>query len=236
MSDRERLFFFFGGYKKRKKTARRMSSSFFSKPARRTTLDPIYFLFPQVLSPVECRHLIHLAHQKGFHESTVITETQLDGQQPKSRKSKTCWIHYTTDTVIHRLYSWVESLTGYSKNELEDLQIVKYDPDGYFRQHFDQCEVDSSASCKDNTMERGHRVYTLLLYLNDGFEGGETTFLHYGHKVRGNIGDALIFPNVFFDEASETYQIEPRSLHEGNSVTSGTKYIANIWIRHRLSS
>jgi len=52
---------------------------------------------------------------------------------------------------------------------------------------------------------------TLLVYLNDGFEGGETRFLASGEAVRPRTGAALLFAH--------------RVLHEGAAVSRGTKYV-----------
>ena len=63
---------------------------------------------------------------------------------------------------------------------------------------------------------------TFLMYLNDDFEGGETTFFLPkkdgglgGWKVQPKIGSVLVFPQG--NEAS--------LLHEGTKVTNGTKWV-----------
>lgn len=52
---------------------------------------------------------------------------------------------------------------------------------------------------------------TLLLYLNDGFSGGRTRFVDDGVDVVPETGKVLLFAHHL--------------LHEGEEVTSGTKYV-----------
>ncbi|MBL9112887.1 MAG: 2OG-Fe(II) oxygenase [Myxococcales bacterium] len=52
---------------------------------------------------------------------------------------------------------------------------------------------------------------TLLLYLNDGFEGGATRFVDDGVDVVPETGKVLVFAHHL--------------LHEGVAVTAGTKYV-----------
>ena len=60
------------------------------------------------------------------------------------------------------------------------------------------------------TLENGLRSeLTLLVYLNEGFEGGETDFRDFA--IRPATGMALLFIH-------DTW-------HEGAEVTAGTKYV-----------
>ena len=84
--------------------------------------------------------------------------------------------------------------------------------------------------------------YTLLLYLTDVEEGGETYFpwekenrlrrpgfqysnCQWGIKVHPQKGDA-----VFFESLQPNNSLDERSLHGGCSVVSGTKYVATKWM------
>lgn len=64
------------------------------------------------------------------------------------------------------------------------------------------------------------RIFTFILYLNDGFEGGRTQF-HFGNEIHSVVpekGKALWFP------ANQLY------VHRGEPVTSGEKYLLTGWI------
>jgi prolyl 4-hydroxylase len=70
------------------------------------------------------------------------------------------------------------------------------------------------------------RFWTALIYLNDGYKGGETDFPRLDIRVEGAMGDALIFCSL--DKAGRP---DPLTEHAGLPVTSGTKWLATRWIR-----
>ena len=61
------------------------------------------------------------------------------------------------------------------------------------------------------------RVLTWMIYLNEGFEGGETEFLDQKRRVKPTTGTVMIWP------AGYTHT------HKGNLVLSGDKYILTGW-------
>ncbi|MBJ6979238.1 2OG-Fe(II) oxygenase [Luteimonas sp. MC1895] len=71
---------------------------------------------------------------------------------------------------------------------------------------------------RDAPAETLHRHLLWTLYLNDGFEAGETEFLFQGRKVAPRTGDLLIAPTAF------------THTHRGNRPRGGDKFIATSWI------
>ncbi len=62
-----------------------------------------------------------------------------------------------------------------------------------------------------------HRVLLWSVYLNDGFEAGETEFLYQQRLIRPRTGSLLIAPAGF------------THTHRGNRARGGDKYIATSW-------
>jgi hypothetical protein len=71
---------------------------------------------------------------------------------------------------------------------------------------------------RDASAETLHRHLLWTLYLNDGFEGGETEFLFQQRKVEPRTGSLLIAPTAF------------THTHRGNRPQKGDKFIATSWI------
>ena len=71
---------------------------------------------------------------------------------------------------------------------------------------------------RDATAETLHRHVLWTLYLNDGFEAGETEFFYQQRKVTPRAGSLLIAPAGF------------THTHRGNRPEGGDKYIATSWI------
>jgi hypothetical protein len=68
---------------------------------------------------------------------------------------------------------------------------------------------------------------TFLLYLNDGFEGGETEFPLVGVRCKGNKGDALCFWNVLPNGSPDR-----QTIHAGLPPTQGEKWLLSQWVRN----
>lgn len=99
----------------------------------------------------------------------------------------------------------------------EALTILRYSPGQQFRLHSDILGVS-----------RNQRIKTVLIYLNDGFRGGETVFPDYGLSIEPVAGDAVVFTNTLADGRPD-----PRARHAGLPVITGTKWLATRWIRAR---
>jgi hypothetical protein len=92
-----------------------------------------------------------------------------------------------------------------------NLQRYIADTGGYPRWHCEQVPL----------LDRGeslHRVVLWTIYLNDGFQDGETQFLYQGRKIRPRRGSLLIAPAAF------------THTHRGNRPRGRDKYIATSWI------
>ena len=99
------------------------------------------------------------------------------------------------------------------KGKFEDLKVVKYTKGGFIPIHTD---YGPSAI----------RTHTILLYLNENYEGGETEFPNLNKQFKLNTGDILYFHN--FDSYGNPTQL---ALHQGNVVKSGEKLICNLWVK-----
>jgi hypothetical protein len=77
----------------------------------------------------------------------------------------------------------------------------------------------------------GQRAATFLIYLNDDYEGGETSFPQLRIKHRGKTGDALVFGNLGRDGSPD-----PRTQHAGLPPTRGEKWLFSQWVRNRYAA
>ncbi len=92
-----------------------------------------------------------------------------------------------------------------------NLQKNMADVGGYPHCHSEVYPLVGSA-------ESLHRVLLWSIYLNDGFEGGETEFFHQRTMVVPKTGSLLIAPSGF------------THTHRGNQPRGGDKYIATSWV------
>jgi hypothetical protein len=96
-----------------------------------------------------------------------------------------------------------------------------------FLPHFDFLNPDFPGHARD-LARSGQRIATFLVYLNEGYEGGETEFPKLGWRYKGRTGDALLFRNL--DAAGEP---DRQTFHAGLPPTQGEKWLLSQWLRER---
>jgi prolyl 4-hydroxylase len=122
---------------------------------------------------------------------------------------------FREDLVVNAINRRIAAATGTGPAQGEPLQVLRYRPGGEYKPHMDALPAEAN-----------QRILTCLVYLSDGYEGGETHFPRTGLTFRGRMGDALLFSNAAADGRAD-----PLSLHAGLPVARGTKYLASRWIR-----
>jgi len=164
-----------------------------------------------VLTQEECQQVISDAQ---FSPSTTI------GGTSDLRTSETAWLpkdHPVARKVLLRACE----LSGRSLENCEDLQVVRYKPGTFYKEHQDSC-CDGSQECSEFLKTRGERVGTLLVYLNSDFTEGETNFSVLKKRFRPDPGSG-----IFWNPKG----CPPEALHAGMPVSTGVKYVCNAWVR-----
>lgn len=176
-------------------------------------------VIPDFLTCRECGFIQRQALSKGLQISQVqtgnITETDTD-----HRASEQVWLSDGHHPFFRALSERVALLTQTNAKSQEQLQVVRYQPGGRFNEHYD-------AFAEGVPFWSQQRYLTLLIYLNEPEEGGETVFPRIGKTVRPVTGTAVLFQNT---DHPTTQNIIWESLHAGRPVRRGEKWIANKWI------
>lgn len=108
----------------------------------------------------------------------------------------------------------------------EGLGVLHYRPGESYAPHSDF--IPDTPANAAQLAARGQRLKTLLVYLNEGFEGGETSFPTLGVGFKPPAGCALIFHNVGSDGRAD-----PLTLHAGTPPTRGEKWVVSKWFRSK---
>jgi prolyl 4-hydroxylase len=77
--------------------------------------------------------------------------------------------------------------------------------------------------------QRGQRIITFLVYLNDDYEGGETDFPELGLRYHGAKCDGLFFTNALPDGEADL-----RMVHAGRPPKDNEKWLMSQFIRNRV--
>ncbi|PLK26129.1 2OG-Fe(II) oxygenase [Novosphingobium sp. TH158] len=176
--------------------------------------SPQVTLYRGVFSPAECAYVLKIA-EPGYQPSMVYNAQRQLVRDP-IRSSDGSVLHWLIeDPAIHALNRRLASLAGLPPENGEAAQVLRYNPGQEYKPHHDFVRAAEN-----------QRTMTALVWLNDGYDGGETAFLRTGLKVKGRKGDAVVFRNTQPDSS-----LDPMSEHAGMPVKRGTKLLYNRWIR-----
>lgn len=183
-----------------------------------------------LLTSEECDLLISHAKKVGLSDSVIVnndllTESYYD---KGSRSSKTVWVKDTEHDIALKIAKLSEKLSGLPIINQESLQIAHYNEGGKFNPHYDACNTGTPEYREKINRNAGQRRVTLLIYLNDTFEGGETVFNKIGLIIKPKKGKGILFWNT-----SETEEILLNSMHCGEPVIKGEKWICTKWTHVR---
>lgn len=165
-------------------------------------LAPGVFTIPDLFDADACEALIANSEALGFERATV------------------------------NLHSGPVDLPGVRNNDPEGQPAVglnerwrfyRYEPGQRFKRHRDGTLVLPPRTVDGIALPMGRTLTTLLIYLNDGCEGGETAFFTDAGeeflRVQPKMGTALCF----------LHDIR----HEGCAVTAGVKYVLRTDILYK---
>jgi prolyl 4-hydroxylase len=203
------------------------TSSSSSRPRTLTDANYQFHEIPNFLTAEETDQLIQLATSKGVEESRVYQQNR-ESLNTSFRKSQQAWLKDSDHSVINNLSRKVAALSNLPVSHQEELQVAVYHPGGKFDAHFDACD-ERLGKCDGMNRYGGPRLMTVLIYLNDNYQGGTTSFPNLGRTIRPEKGKAIVFWNV--DPGN--YELLRNSMHSGDPLHSGEKWIANKWVHVR---
>ncbi|WP_160714093.1 2OG-Fe(II) oxygenase [Chitinophaga solisilvae] len=174
---------------------------------------PQIVVLKNFLTPAECTALIDKSEAMGYEEATVDVGNGVQRMIKGVRNNER--VLYKDEA--YATFMW-EKLRPYAPegdenraacglNEL--FRFYRYSPGQRFKMHKD-------GSFQRNRFEASQ--YTFMIYLNEGYAGGETVFKS-GETIRPETGAALIFYHPL--------------LHEGALLTEGIKYVLRTDIMYK---
>jgi prolyl 4-hydroxylase len=187
---------------------------------------PRIVLFGNVLSHDECDALLDYCADR-LQRSPVVGEADGETQVHAHRTSRGAMLQRGESELVQRIEARLAALVRWPVERGEGLQVLRYERGNEYRPHFDWFNPDLPGPRKH--LERGgQRVGTIITYLSDVEEGGATSFPNIGLEVQPRKGCAVFFANTDTDGVPDQ-----KTLHAGEPVMRGVKYIATKWLRER---
>ena len=190
---------------------------------QRTAPDLIEF--EALLSDAECDALMQAAQPRLSRSLTVDLQTGGHEIHP-DRSSQGMFFDRAETQLVAAIEARIAKLLGWPTTHGENLQILRYPPGAQYLPHydyFDPAQPGTTALLKRG----GQRVATLIIYLHEPEEGGATVFPDIDLAIAPKRGNAVFFSYAAPDP-------DTLSLHGGEPVTAGEKWIATKWLRQTV--
>jgi prolyl 4-hydroxylase len=178
--------------------------------------EPLIVVLGNVLSDEECDELIRLSKDR-MHRSRIGAVREED----ELRTSSSMFFHEGENDLIARIEKRISQIMNIPVEHGEGLQILNYKVGQEYKAHFD-------FFTSTNKVVNNPRISTLVIYLNDVEEGGETYFPKLQFTVSPQKGMAVYF-EYFYDNQT----LNELTLHGGAPVVIGDKWAATQWMRRK---
>ncbi|ORY57803.1 uncharacterized protein BCR38DRAFT_413713 [Pseudomassariella vexata] len=206
-------------------------------------LVPDLSIMKGVLTPEECKSIIASTETVGYLPDSPLRD---DGSESSILAHNVYWVvdeafhDVLWDRVRHFIPSHLEGRKARSINRR--FRVYRYIPGAEYRVHFDGAWPPSGihptmgkylydASPAD---AKQSSLLTFLVYLNDDFEGGETTF--FTPSVREGVMNAHPVKPVMGSIALFSHGETKALLHEGTGVRKGAKYIIRTDVEYDVEA
>ncbi|KAK2408769.1 putative prolyl 4-hydroxylase [Trifolium repens] len=182
--------------------------------------EPRVFLYHNFLAKEECEHLINIS-KNSMEKSFVIDSKTGQNVESSVRTSSGTFLPIGYDKIVRNIEKRISDVTFIPVEYGEEFNVLHYEVGQMYVPHSDYFE-DAF-----NIKNGGQRIATMLMYLSDVEEGGETVFPaakgnfssvpwwnelsdcgKKGLSIKPKMGDALLFWSMKPDGS-----IDPSSLH-----------------------
>jgi prolyl 4-hydroxylase len=187
---------------------------------------PVIAVLENVLDAGECDQLIELARPRLTPSTVVDPATGID-TVASHRNSEGMFFRLEESPLISRLDRRISELMNTPIHNGEGLQVLRYAPGTQSTPHFDFLPPANPANQR-SLARSGQRVSSLVIYLNDVSDGGETIFPELALTVCPRKGNA-----VYFEYCNTANQLDHLTLHAGAPVVTGEKWAVTKWMRQR---
>jgi hypothetical protein len=189
--------------------------------------SPLLRTYPLFIEP-EVRGWI-IQRAKGRLTPALVYDAGNRQTTTHSTRTNTWTVFNLLETdLVCVLVQWrMAACLGVPFRHLEAMTVLHYDIGEQISEHFDFVDPNIP-NYAEQVRERGQRIVTFLVYLNDDYTGGQTDFPRLGVSHQGVAGEGFFFVNAFADGSPDV-----RTLHAGRAPATGEKWIISQFIKNQ---
>ncbi|HSN17672.1 MAG TPA: 2OG-Fe(II) oxygenase [Gammaproteobacteria bacterium] len=188
---------------------------------------PHVFTVDEFVSRGECAHLMTLAN-RNFRPAKDLTADRLSQENLHFTGNMAALQLDLCDPVVRTVERRVGAAFGLPASHVEPLSVLRYRGGNRYAAHVDYFDAARLAENRARGDRSGQRVASFLVYLQPAEAGGETHYLKLGKKVQGRERMALCHFNCL-----PSGEPDPATLHTGEPVHAGEKWLARTTVRER---
>ena len=199
-----------------------------TSPAGKTlSANPLVRVFQEFVTDPICAWLIERAQPKLQRALIYDPVNGRDMADHMRTNSAAGFDLMQADLVQVAVQSRMSIATGVPLHHMEGATVLHYSIGEQITNHYDFVNP-KIPNYEQEIRERGQRIATFLVYLNDDYEGGETDFPQLGLRYHGAKRDAIVFSNALPDG-----QPDLRMVHAGLPPRDAEKWLMTQFIRNR---
>lgn len=181
------------------------------------------FTLENFLTPEECKSFIERSETIGYEESLILVRHGKDAQQVMNKDVRDNYrVIFDDQALADSLFERVKKYLPLELDEEKEWELLnlnerfrfyRYNDGQQFKQHRDGAFIRN-----DDEISK----ITMIIYLNENFEGGATRFISHGELddyEEPKTGKLLLFRHPL--------------LHAGCPVFDGTKYILRTDVMYK---
>ena len=190
--------------------------------------DPAITIFKDVLNTVDCAHLIFVSRPLLQRADVIDPTSQKGGMISDVRTNLSTFLPFgNVDVISRHIELKIICETGEDLALSEPMSILFYAPGEFYRPHVDYFNPNLTVS-RGLMEDGGQRTSSAITYLSEPLAGGGTSFPKLKLTAPPRVGSTLWFRNCHAGG-----QIDDRTLHAGDPVVQGEKWVVTKWFRQR---
>ena len=197
--------------------------------------DPYIYTIDNFLTEKECKFIINVSKDnlKLAGVSKLDGEKNLEPGKYKGRTNSSYWMPHDAYPETLEIAKKIAKKIGCNYRCFESYQVIHYDENEEYKYHYDAYNKEEKEKYKKFCGERGNRIRTVLVYLNDVKEGGGTGFDSLSEYEDTVIVEPRTGKMVVFNNVNDDGSLNKKSRHAGLPVIQGEKWAFNLWLRER---
>ena len=199
--------------------------------------NPYIYYIDDFVTDEECDFIINKSKDNMKKANVAYSSEEeykkITSSNYSGRTNDSHWIDHHDYPTMLQLCKRISKKISCNYHDFENFQVIRYKECQSYNYHHDAWDRNDKDCYEKYCSELGNRKTTVLCYLNDVEEGGET-----GFDMLSDGPPTLIKPKkgriVVFYNLNDDGSLNMKTRHSGLPIIKGEKWAFNLWLRDYL--